>query len=271
VCSGIVSLVALTSGTSFASTTYTVQSGDTLWGISTQYHITVDQLEHANHLSSTNLQIGQPLSVPGSGDSTKSSNAHSDVGSYVVKSGDTLWGIARDHNESVSEIMAANSLDSNLLQIGQHLALNGHTKIFTTASSRSVFFANLVAVKNSSNAEEHVVDLAKQLIGTGYVWGGDSPKGFDCSGFVSYVMGEAGHSLPRSTYDQVNSGIHVSRSELEAGDLVFFNTGDGVSHVGIYIGNGLFVHADSSAGVTETSINDPYYWSSRYVTARRIL
>ncbi|WP_404404980.1 NlpC/P60 family protein [Jeotgalibacillus malaysiensis] len=117
-----------------------------------------------------------------------------------------------------------------------------------------------------------LTNYAKRFLGTPYVYGGASPSGFDCSGFVQYVMkNSAGISVPRTTSTQYNTGTSVSKANLKTGDLVFFNTfGSGVSHVGIYIGDSKFIHAHSYKGINIDSINDPYYWGSRYVGAKRV-
>jgi cell wall-associated NlpC family hydrolase len=115
-----------------------------------------------------------------------------------------------------------------------------------------------------------IVNYAQSLVGRPYVFGGASPSGFDCSGFTQYVYGKAGISLPRSSFSQYASGQAVSKSNLQPGDLVFFQTySKGASHVGIYIGGGRFVHADNPRlDVTITSLGDTYY-SSHYLGARR--
>ena len=88
---------------------------------------------------------------------------------------------------------------------------------------------------------KRVVDFAKHFVGTRYVYGGSSPRaGFDCSGLVRYVYGHFGVSLPHSSYAQFTEGRRIGRSALRPGDLVFF---DGLGHVGMYIGNGRFIHA----------------------------
>ncbi|GKV64925.1 hypothetical protein NCCP2331_10780 [Sporosarcina sp. NCCP-2331] len=108
-------------------------------------------------------------------------------------------------------------------------------------------------------------------MGTPYVYGGTTPSGFDCSGYIQYVFKKEGHSVPRTTGQQFSTGTSVSKNNLQVGDLVFFNTtGRGVSHVGVYAGSNNFIHASTSKGVTVTSLNDPYYWGSRYIGARRV-
>jgi peptidoglycan DL-endopeptidase CwlO len=111
-----------------------------------------------------------------------------------------------------------------------------------------------------------VVGIAMQYLGTPYVWGGASPSGFDCSGFVMYVYAQVGVSLPHSSYGQYGAGSPVSRDQLQAGDLVFFN---GLGHVGIYVGGGSFIHAPHTGDVVKISSMTGWY-ASTYVGARRI-
>ena len=125
------------------------------------------------------------------------------------------------------------------------------------------------ALKGTSAAA--IIATAKQYIGVPYVWGGSTPSGFDCSGCVKYVFAKHGISLPRTSKEQYTVGKWVSQSSLQPGDLVFYNTsGSGVSHLGIYIGNGQFIHASSSRGVMISEMSNSY-WSARYYGARRIL
>lgn len=117
-----------------------------------------------------------------------------------------------------------------------------------------------------------LVDFAKSYMNVPYVWGGTTPKGFDCSGFTKYVMNAYGVDIRRVSQDQAKDGIYVPKNHLSVGDLVFFDTkGDGISHVGIYIGNGEFIHASSAAKkVTISSLEEGFY-ADTYVTGRRVL
>jgi peptidoglycan DL-endopeptidase LytE len=133
-------------------------------------------------------------------------------------------------------------------------------------AGRSTF--NKLGVYNVNNT--YLVDYAKRFMGTPYVWGGTSPSGFDCSGYINYVFKNS-HSiyLPRTVADMwKNTGYRVSTQAV--GDLVFFETyTSGASHMGIYIGNGKFIHAGSSTGVTIADMNNTY-WKPRYVGTKRL-
>ena len=132
----------------------------------------------------------------------------------------------------------------------------------------------MVALANRGQALDRdaqaIVALAKQYLGVPYVWAGQGPSGFDCSGFTYYVFGQFNIDLPRMADEQFNAGSKTSK--LQPGDLVFFTTyTSGPSHVGIYIGDNQFIHASSGAGdVTITSLSAAYY-QSRYLGARRVI
>ncbi len=132
--------------------------------------------------------------------------------------------------------------------------------------------------KNSANyigAPQQTLPLletAKQYLGVPYLWGGSTPAGFDCSGFTQYVLRQHGIHINRTTDTQYKNGTYVDRSQLQPGDLVFFQNTyrPGISHVGIYMGDGDFIHASSSHGVVISSM-DNTYWANRYYGARRVL
>ncbi|MEK3741058.1 hydrolase [Paenibacillus odorifer] len=123
----------------------------------------------------------------------------------------------------------------------------------------------------SAFADSKMESVISKTIGVAYKTGGTSTAGFDCSGFTKYVFKNVGLTLPRTSKAQYSVGTAVSKSNLRSGDLVFFNTlGNGVSHVGIYVGNGKFAQSSSSRGVTITSLSQAY-WANRYVGAKRVM
>ncbi len=125
----------------------------------------------------------------------------------------------------------------------------------------------------SSALGEQVVALAKQYLGTPYVLGGNGPSSFDCSGFTKYIYAQFGYTLNRTATDQLQNGVSVSRSELQPGDLVFFkyNTSKPVSHVGIYIGGGEFIHASTNRYMVQIDQMNSGHYANVFVYARRIL
>lgn len=130
--------------------------------------------------------------------------------------------------------------------------------------------ASVVSASANGNA---IAQYALQFVGYPYVYGGSSPSGFDCSGFVRYVCSQKGYSVNRTASAQMDNGTPVSYSQLQPGDLVFFNNGNSskrATHVGIYIGNGQFVHASTSTtGVIISDMNSAYY-TTGFVGARRL-
>ncbi|MHB8124882.1 MAG: C40 family peptidase [Desulfitobacteriaceae bacterium] len=125
------------------------------------------------------------------------------------------------------------------------------------------------AIKRQSRTDG-ILATARSFIGTPYLWGGTTPKGFDCSGFTQYVFAIQGINLPRTSKEQALVGSPIAYSNLLPGDLVFFDLTDErkVNHVGIYLGNAQFISATSTKGVTIYSFSP--YWQSSYMGARRV-
>ncbi|MFJ7185458.1 C40 family peptidase [Lysinibacillus xylanilyticus] len=119
--------------------------------------------------------------------------------------------------------------------------------------------------------KSEVTETASKYLGTPYKYGGTTTSGFDCSGFTSKVFADLGITLNRTSGGQYQQGTAVAKSDLQVGDLLFFNTsGSGISHVSIYIGDGKMIHSQTNQGVSYSNVDDPYYWSSRYVGAKRV-
>lgn len=141
-------------------------------------------------------------------------------------------------------------------------------KIAVSLLASALFFTFAGSIFASETNLKYAVN---SVVGTPYKWGGNTVKGFDCSGFILYILNQYDVDLPRTSKAQSIEGTKVSKDDLQPGDLVFFNTfGKGVSHAGIYLGNNEFAHASSSKGVRISKLSDDYY-EKRYVTARRVI
>lgn len=298
--------------------TIRVEAGDTLWGISQRYNTTVVKLKEANRLTSDTIYIGQVLNIPSEASSSpkaklttnnKTEAAPKQTGStYIVKKGDTLWGIAKNNGTSVSELKRLNGLTSDLIYPGQVLKLSGSSQAVSSekvsakeqvqapkqtsqtsnkASSQNTYTVQKgdslwkIAVKfkltvnqlkaannlssdviypgqvlklsgssadsarqvnsgtktNSDSSTQNgkvlvMIREAKKLVGVPYRWGGNTPSGFDCSGFVYYVLNKVTSVSRLSTAGYWNMMKPVSSPDV--GDFVYFSTyKKGPSHMGI--------------------------------------
>jgi cell wall-associated NlpC family hydrolase len=140
-----------------------------------------------------------------------------------------------------------------------------------TAPKPSVAAPPAAAVQSEPPAARSVVASAEQFLGTPYAYGGMGARGVDCSGLVKRVYAEHGVRLPRTSAEQYRVGASVERTELKPGDLVFFGAQGRASHVGIYAGEGSFIHASTSSLRVQRDDIDQSYFRRRFLGARRIL
>ena len=170
----------------------------------------------------------------------------------------------------------------NLLCPGRHLfrleqAMHLHARLplvilfLAGCASTSVPTGSGSATDASEGQTERAVEVALSMVGKPYRYGGSTPKGFDCSGLVNYSFAQAGVRISRETRTLREETVLVRTSTLRPGDLVFFDQeGKKYSHVGIYLGDGRFVHAPSSGGKVRIDSLEAAYWSRHFVEARRI-
>lgn len=276
-------LVLVQVGAAHAVQNHIVKEGDTLWDIANRYGVSVDSLQQSNRLASDRLQIGMKLTINSSVPTKpEKSQAAADADNvYIVRSGDNLWTIARNFNMTVEQLMSRNNLSSDRLDVGDRIYVTGRPATAATPS-RAISPKPVVApppvepevADSELSPGASVCQLGAKYLGTPYRYGGSSPSGFDCSGFVGYVFKQYGYSLPRTAASIYGEGVAVDKSNLREGDLVFFK-GPGAScinHVGIFAGNNQFIHSSSgkSWGVTYSSLDASYYFQY-YAGAKRIL
>jgi peptidoglycan endopeptidase LytE len=246
-----------------------VDKGDTLHAIARKYSVPVSELRELNGLDSSILRIGQRLLL-----------RHTKPQSYTVRKGDSLYKIARQFDVSLDNLREINDLDSDSLKPGQKILLDHETEPQTTKQYDTILSQGMRMQEEPQNEPEpkeqelhdRLIVFAKKLLNIPYRFGGNSIFGIDCSAYVQKVYSLIGINIPRSARQQFTEGDPVDKSELSIGDLVFFKTyASFPSHVGIYLGNNLFIHASSkSKKVTIDSLDTPYY-IKRYIGAKRLI
>ncbi len=264
-------------------TFHIVRKGDTLISIAKKYGTTVNELRSANNLKKGKLKVGQQISIK--------SKKHA-PNTYVARKGDTVRKVARRFGLSADDLKEINGLKGNALKAGQKIYLakrNAEMKeetsnaydISAEKATPAVTTARLEEVKELSTSEEVLADLsiqerlilfAKKMLHLPYRFGGNGAFGLDCSAYVQKVYSFIGQDIPRSAREQFNLGEPIDKNDLITGDLVFFRTyASFPSHVGIYLGNNLFIHASSlSKKITIDSLESPYYFR-RFIGAKRII
>lgn len=230
--------------------------------------------------------------------------------SYTVKRGDTLQSIAKKSGISIAELKGLNGMRNSTIKTGQKLILAKHQSVpsavkenkgprvvmaldvednelypeedaeegeipdedWTSVERDKEASTQLMGKWNSPKERQIFVRVVKGFLGTPYRFGGSSVRGIDCSAFVAKVYQFFDVKLPRTAREQSRMGVRVAKSDLEEGDLVFFNTRRAFGHVGIYIGNNEFIHASSGRSgkhVRIDSLDKPYY-NQRFIKAVRV-
>ncbi|WP_175073489.1 LysM peptidoglycan-binding domain-containing protein [Terribacillus sp. AE2B 122] len=256
------------SSSSSSSSTYTVKSGDTLSGIASKHNISLNNLKKWNNISGYLIYPGDKLKVSAGGSSSSnnsssnsgssSNNSSSSSSSYKVKSGDSLWKIANNNGVSVANLKSWNNLSSDVIRVGQTLKINGKASSGSSSSSKPANNTQVDSAQTSKSVDK-LISVAKTQLGKPYVWGGATTAGFDCSGFIYYAFKNAGYDISRTSAEgYFNRSYYVSSPQ--PGDLIFFKGTykAGISHMGIYLGGGQFIHADND-GVRITSTSNSYY------------
>jgi LysM repeat protein len=281
---------------------YKVKNGDSLSTISRKFHISVQDIQQANGLAGSSLQLNQVLNIPEE-KINKSVSAPKEgkkvVQSpdyYIVKQGDNLGKIAQKTGVPVKKLIAINKVQPKSLRIGQKLTLTTKPKLFETEiideenalleededidiaaiteeeqlEKEKLRYAELLGKWNNPDERKLLVKVATGFLGAPYKLGGATVQGIDCSAYVRKMYQFFDITLPRTAREQSRVGMAVGKDELEEGDLVFFRTRRPVGHVGIYVGNNEFVHASSGERFVRIDSLDKPYFQRRFVRAVRI-
>ncbi|WP_246517163.1 C40 family peptidase [Clostridium aciditolerans] len=161
---------------------------------------------------------------------------------------DKLLALKSDNEKKLSKLKIDKEDQKKML--AQAKASERNYALASTSGTSSLSRGS-VSISAGSNSD--VVSYAYNFLGTPYLWGGTSPSGFDCSGFTQYVYAHFGVGLGRTTYEQINDGSPVSRDQLQPGDLVLFGSSSNPHHIGIYVGNGMYIHAPHTGDVVKVS------------------
>jgi cell wall-associated NlpC family hydrolase len=259
--------------------THLVRPGENLYRIALRYAVTVADLMEANSLRSDRIRAGQVLRIPprpaaapqASPAAVARPAAPLEPGSEVVASRPLrLRRGPRSYHTTLA--IAAQGTRLRILGVdGSWYQAQSSSDLRAAGETASSARADSPEGQPSRGAD--LAREAMRYLGVPYVWGGESPHGVDCSGFVYVVFSARMPQIARlRSFDYFRMGVPVGRKDLEPGDLVFFSTyAPGPSHVGIYAGSGRFLHASSGARrVLATPLDDPYY-AARSVGARRLV
>jgi len=284
--------------------TYQIVKGDTLSGVAQKFGVTVSQLKEWNHLSSDWIVAGSALKVDGpssaasssngsstqsnqssgatssssnagsassqtSGSSSTQSSSSNNSGSTTNSTQSSQSSNAQSSSQASGSTSSSQSSQSSSAQSSSSNAGSSSSSSASTSSSRAVSKNTVSSSSNSgSYSGSAVAQIAQKYIGAPYRFGGTTPSGFDCSGFVFYVYNQAGKSIGRQTAAGYY-GSSYQVSSPQPGDLIFFQDTykSGISDVGIYLGNNQFI-SDSDKSVSIKSLSNPY-WKSHFNSIRR--
>jgi cell wall-associated NlpC family hydrolase len=262
---------------------HSIVRGETLSAIATRYSTEIDSLLQLNGLKKrSRLSIGQKIIV-------RKSGPHS----HTVARGETLADIAARYGFEAAELARLNHLDGEKVAVGMQLLIQPCDPYATAGSAPPPLGGTAADVDPLPAAEatqqaagssdssfsaptaaiaQRVINLARTMLNVPYRFGGSTLRGIDCSAYVQRVFGMMDVPLPRTAREQYSVGARVSRDDIQIGDLLFFRTyASFPSHVGIYLGENLFIHASSMVRkVSIDSIDLPYY-RKRFIGARRLV
>ncbi|MCM8786051.1 MAG: LysM peptidoglycan-binding domain-containing protein [Candidatus Omnitrophica bacterium] len=256
---------------------YNVQKGDNLYKISKKFGVSIAQLKKMNNLKSSTIHPGQKIIVGykkiENEKSVKKEINPDEIQSivnvskkiyYKISEGDTIESISEKFGIEPDKLLQANLIRKEDLKVGQIIVippkeiLEEETKIETT-------------IENKSNIRIKLIEEVFNYLGSRYVYGGESKTGLDCSGLTRLAYKTIGILLPQNSSLQYKNGIEIKKEEALPGDLVFFKRGGRIGHVGIYLGNDLFIHASYTLKRVVISSLSERYFKERFAGFRRYL
>jgi len=266
--------------------TYTVQKGDTLSKIAQSHQVSIQDIKKWNNLSKDTIYVAQKLEItkqqttetvkPSKPTTTTPPKPSTAV--HTVVKGDTLSKIAKQYNVTLKELKDWNGLENDKIYIGQVIKVSpvavipeGDT-IHNNGTGDKDKPSKVTTTDPTATGQaiyKKTVEVANALIGTPYLYGGNTPEGLDCSGFIFYAFNQGGLKIGRDSSEGYFNNITTQVKNPVPGDLVFFENTykDGISHMGIYLGNNKFIHAGTDG--VELSDVTYSYWSTRLVAYKR--
>jgi peptidoglycan endopeptidase LytE len=283
-----------------ADVNHTIKPGESLYGISKRYHLSVEEILRANELADEKIHPGQKLVIPGTtvnggnflksrksipGEAAEEPADRQIPKTHKVKKGESLSTIAKKHNLALNDLKELNDLKRKRVKTGQVLRLRLEEDDDDFGSEQGEYDGVWTARQNDVTAyvqgsgflageksRELVARAAKSFLGFRYTRGGSSVNGMDCSSYVQRVYRIFGVDLPRTAREQFQIGYDVARNALKVGDLVFFKRTQArqPTHVGIYLGDNQFIHTSQKKKQVEIESTESGYFKSRFVGAKRI-
>ena len=256
------------------ASTYIVQKGDTLSKIANTHQVSIEDIKKWNHLTKDMIFVDQKLKVT----DQVSVETKPTTPTHTVAKGDTLSKIARQYNVTIKDIKKWNALENDSIFLGQVLKISSAANIVEPnpkPSNGQAYADNLsqVTTKNPTAKGQAIykrtIEVANTLVGTPYLYGGNTAEGLDCSGFIFLSFNEGGLKIARDSSEGYFKGNTINVKNPVAGDLVFFENTykEGISHMGIYLGQNKFIHAGTD-GVEISDVTYDY-WSTRFVAYKR--
>jgi len=266
---------------SYKTMYYTVKKGDTLEKISKRYNVSISMIKRTNNLKGSTIRIGQTLKIntpekipivpevttplPIVGTSTEKIY-------YKVKKGDTLESIAAQYNITPEQLKEANLMSDSDFKEGITIVIPSVHPVEEVSSAGGDEIAKETEIaKESRTLRDIILKESFNFLNMPYKLGGTGNSYIDCSTLVRRVYEKVGIKLPNTSYQQFKEGQPIKKEEMEEGDLVFFYRNGSVGHVGIYIGDNLFIHASSNEKKVTIASLESSYFKRHFAGARRLL